>query len=190
MLKNINLIIIIIFIPISLYAQEELKLWFDEMSNEFVDIVEEDNKSNLEQNLTKFIENRFAINSISMSLIGNLQKKNSKTTLNRYKKSFLTHLTKTLYNLLERYDGQIITLNQIKQDSNGYLIYSNIDYKDKKYSIIWRIAYINNKPLILDVIIENTSFYVTKKSEFSKILRAKGNLLDLINTLDKVTFNK
>ena len=147
-------------------------------------------KFNLQKELSFLIEEKFAVNSISMSLIGKIAKKNNQENLDRYKKAFLSHLTKTLYNLVERYDGQIIKLEKIEKDVNGFLIYSKLEYQNKSYSIVWRVDHINNEPKVLDVIIENSSYYVSKKSEFSKILRDnKGNLSQLIKFIEEVALN-
>lgn len=190
MLKLIKYYIFIIIIPLSLYSEENLETWFINMSNDFLQIVENDDKNNLNHDLSEFIDSKFAINSISLSIIGTLANKNKKEDLIKYKEAFLHHLTKTLYNLVEHYDGQKIRLEKIEEDSNGFLVHSNIEYKEKAYSIVWRIVYFDNEPKILDIIIENTSYYVTKKSEFLKILREnQGSLSSLTKILEKVNFN-
>ena len=84
----------------------------------------------------------------------------------------------------------MIQLEKIKKDENGYLIYSSIEDENKSYSVVWRIAYVSGKPKVLDVIIENSSYYVTKKSEFSQILREnKSDLSKLTEILEQVSFN-
>ena len=84
----------------------------------------------------------------------------------------------------------MIQLEKIKKDENGYLIYSSIEDDNKSYSVVWRIAYVSSMPKVLDVIIENSSYYVTKKSEFSQILREnKGDLSKLTEILEQVSFN-
>ena len=190
MYRFIKYYLIILLIPVNLNSEENLEKWFFDMTEEFLLIMENDKRENLESELTLFIDNNFAINSISLSLIGRLAKKNNKQDVVKYQKTFLTHLTKTIYNLVGRYDGQLIKFEQIKKDENGYLIYSTISYQNRSYSLVWRITYILDEPKILDLIIENSSYYVTKKSEFSQILREnKGNLSKLTETLDKVSFN-
>ena len=190
MLKTIKYFLIILFISLHINANEKLEIWFTDMSNDFIQIVERTDKSNLQKELSFLIEKKFAVNSISMSLIGKISKKNNQENLDKYKKAFLTHLTKSLHNLVKKYDGQTIKLEKIEKDVNGFLIYSKLEYGNKSYSIVWRVAHINNKPKVLDVIIENTSYYVTKKSEFSKILRDnKGKLSQLTEIIKEVTLN-
>ena len=187
MIKKFRLIIIVFFINIPLAQSDEyLEKWFGDMSFQFIKIIGNDNSEQLFRDLKQLISNNFAINSISLSLIGKLGNKNNDTDLNRYKKAFLNHLTKTLYELVKNYDGQIIELLEIEKDNNGYLIYSLLKYNEKSYSIVWRVDIINNKPYVLDIIIENSSYYVTKKSEFSNLLRQnKGSLLKLTKKLEE-----
>ena len=156
------------------------------MSGQFIGIIESENNEQLFEDLRLLINKNFAINSISLSLIGRLVNKNSVNDLDRYKKAFLDHLTRNLYELVENYDGQTIELEKIEEDTNGYLIYSILKYKEKSYSIVWRVGMIENIPYVLDIIIENSSYYVTKKSEFSNLLRqSKGSLIELTNKLEE-----
>ena len=190
MIKIIRYYLILLIIPFNLNSQENLEKWFFVMTDDFFEIMEIDKMIQLENKLTLFVNDKFAVNSISLSLIGRLAKKNSKEDLEKYQKAFLTHLTKTIYNLVDRYDGQLIQLEKIKKDENGYLIYSSIEDENESYSVVWRIAYVSGKPKVLDVIIENSSYYVTKKSEFSQILREnKGDLSKLTEILEQVSFN-
>ena len=173
MFKIIRYYLILLIIPLNLNSQENLEKWFSLMTSDFFEVMENNKMIQLENKLTLFIDD-----------------KNSKEDLEKYQKAFLTHLTKTIYNLVDRYDGQLIQLEKIKKDENGYLIYSSIEDENKSYSLVWRIAYISGKPMVLDVIIENSSYYVSKKSEFSKILREnKGDLSKLTEILEQVSFN-
>ena len=190
MIKIIRYYLILLIIPFNLNSQENLEKWFFVMTDDFFEIMEIDKMIQLENKSTLFVNDKFAVNSISLSLIGRLAKKNSKEDLEKYQKAFLTHLTKTIYNLVDRYDAQLIQLEKIKKDENGYLIYSSIEDENKSYSVVWRIAYVLGKPRVLDVIIENSSYYVTKKSEFSQILREnKGEISKLTEILEQVSFN-
>ena len=190
MIKIIRYYLILLIIPFNLNSQENLEKWFFVMTDNFFEIMEIDKMIQLENKLTFFVNDKFAVKSISLSLIGRLAKKNSMEDLEKYQKAFLIHLTKTIYNLVDRYDGQLIQLEKIEKDENGYLIYSLIKDENKSYSVVWRIAYVSGKPRVLDVIIENSSYYVTKKSEFSQILREnKGDLSKLTEILEQVSFN-
>ena len=120
MFKIIQYYLILLIVPLNLYSEENLEQWFSKMTGDFFEIIQNDNKMQLENKLILFIDDKFAIKSISLSLIGRLAKKNSKEELEKYQKAFLTHLTKTIYNLVESYEGQLIQLEKIKKDENGY----------------------------------------------------------------------
>ena len=186
MIKKFNFIIFLLFLNVNcLYSNNYIEKWFLDMSTEFIDITKNKDSENFFKNLKLLINDNFAINSISLSLIGNLQKKNNDEVLKRYKDAFLNHLTKTLYELVQNYDGQTIELIKIEEDDNGYLVHSNLKYNEKIYSIVWRVVEIKEKFYVLDIIIENSSYYVTKKSEFSNLLRQnKGNLSKLIKKIE------
>ena len=52
---------------------------------------------------------------------------------------------------------------------------------------ITKVAKFKDRYKILDVVVENTSYFVTKKSEFTKILRKnRGNIISLIKELEKI----
>lgn len=191
MLFNLRTYVAIIFIvPNFLFSDELLENWFNNMSSNFIEIVERQDNTNLQNELNTFIKDNFAVNSISLSLIGKIAKNSTENDLKLYKEAFERHLTKSLYNLVERYNGQQIKLIKIKKDSNGSLIYSELSYNEKIYNIVWRVVEINNKYYVLDLIIENTSYYVTKKSEFSNLLRKnKGSLKELTKIIDTTLFN-
>ena len=191
MLFNLRTYLAIIFIvPNFLFSDELLENWFNNMSSNFIEIVERQDNTNLQNELNTFIKDNFAVNSISLSLIGKIAKNSTENDLKLYKEAFERHLTKSLYNLVERYNGQQIKLIKIKKDSNGSLIYSELSYNEKIYNIVWRVVEINNKYYVLDLIIENTSYYVTKKSEFSNLLRKnKGSLKELSKIIDTTLFN-
>ena len=68
-----------------------------------------------------------------------------------------------------------------------YIIKSEISDNNSSANIYWKVINVGSSYKIIDVIVENTSYFVTKKSEFSKILRKnKGSLLSLINEIDKI----
>ena len=68
-----------------------------------------------------------------------------------------------------------------------YQIKSNISDGDNSVSLYWKVALIKSEFKILDVIVENTSYFVTKKAEFTKLLRKfKGDLSKLTEEIDKI----
>ena len=80
-----------------------------------------------------------------------------------------------------------IELVDIDLKDNIYQINSKITEGRNSISLYWKVASINSSFKILDVIVENTSYFVTKKSEFSKILRKnRGDITKLTEEINKI----
>ena len=75
MIKIIRYYLILLIIPFNLNSQENLEKWFFVMTDDFFEIMEIDKMIQLENKLTLFVNDNFAVNSISLSLIGRLAKK-------------------------------------------------------------------------------------------------------------------
>jgi ABC-type transporter MlaC component len=70
---------------------------------------------------------------------------------------------------------------------NIYQINSKIIDGRDSINLYWKVASINSSFKILDVIVENTSYFVTKKSEFAKILRKnRGDIRKLTEEINKI----
>ena len=68
-----------------------------------------------------------------------------------------------------------------------YIIKSVISDKKSSANLYWKVIDIGTSFKIIDVIVENTSYFVTKKSEFNKILRKnKGSLKALVIEIQKI----
>ena len=187
---RIYTLIILFFINYS-YAEEiEITNWFNQESKEFLEIM---NNANVEkhQNYEKykdFVETNFALKSIAFGLLNEkVIKKNDKETLLRYEFTFKAYLTKTIYNLANTTTSGEIKLKVIDVKDGVYIINSDISDKTSSVSLYWKVAKIKDTYKILDIIVENTSYFVTKKSEFTKILRkSRGSLDFLIRELEKI----
>tara|TARA_B110000858_G_C17555418_1_gene360049 strand:+ start:73 stop:315 length:243 start_codon:yes stop_codon:yes gene_type:complete len=80
MFKIIRYYLILLIIPLNLNSQENLEKWFSLMTSDFFEVMENNKMMQLENKLTLFIDDNFAINSISLSLIGRLAKKIARKT--------------------------------------------------------------------------------------------------------------
>ena len=104
----------------------------------------------------------------------------------RYEDTFKAYLTKTIYNLANTSTSGEIILKDIDLKDGVYIINSDISDKTSSVSLYWKVAKIKDSYKILDIIVENTSYFVTKKSEFTKHLRKNRGSLDiLIKELEK-----
>ena len=181
---------LILFFQLSHAVEEEITNWFNQESEKFLEIM---NNSDVQNNKNydgyiKFVEKNFAVKSIAYGLIPeSILLKSDKSDLNNYEVSFQNYLTKTIYNLSNNTTSGEIKLIDIDLKDNIYQINSKIIEGRNSISLYWKVASINSSFKILDVIVENTSYFVTKKSEFSKILRKhRGDIRKLTEELNRI----
>ena len=184
------IIYFLFFFQLSHAFEEEISNWFNQESIKFLEIMNNadgENNENYEE-YVNFVTNNFAVKSIAYGLIPeSISLKSNKSDLYDYEISFQNYLTKTIYNLSNNTTSGEIELIDIVLNDNVYQINSKIKEGRNSINLYWKVASINSSFKILDVIVENTSYFVTKKSEFSKILRKnKGDLRKLIEELNKI----
>ena len=189
MFKNL---FILLFLYTNIVFSDDLEItkWFNKESKQFLEIM---NNSDVEkhqdyQKYQEFVENNFAIKSIAYGLISEkIINNNKEELLIIYQDTFKSYLTKTIYNLANSTTTGKIQLRDIDIKDNVYIINSLISDDSSSISLYWKVVKIKGGYKILDVIVENTSYFVTKKSEFTKILRKnRGSLEALIEELEKI----
>ncbi len=185
-----NLIILILFFSFSSLQASEVSEWFKEESNLFLEIIN-NNEGTDNDNYEKyknFVNKNFAIKSIAYGLIGeNIIKKSSKNELSLYLYAFTDYLIKTIYKLANSNYSTSIILKDVDIKDDIYIIKSEISDKKSSASLYWKVIDTGSSFKIIDVIVENTSYFVTKKSEFNKILRKnKGSLEALVIEINKI----
>ena len=80
-----------------------------------------------------------------------------------------------------------IVLKDVDIKNDIYIIKSEISDKKSSANLYWKVIDTGKSYKIIDVIVENTSYFVTKKSEFNKILRKnKGSLEALVVEIGKI----
>ena len=167
---------LIFFFQFSYAIEEEITNWFNQESEKFLEIMNNSDGQNNENydDYVNFVEKNFAVKSIAYGLIPeSILSKSDKSDLKNYETSFQNYITKTIYNLSNNTTSGEIQLVDIDLKDNIYQINSKITEGRNSISLYWKVASINSSFKILDVIVENTSYFVTKKSEVSKILKVK-----------------
>ena len=186
-----SLLILLAFIfSFSITEASEVSEWFEKESNQFLEIIN-NNQGTDSDNYDKykyFINKNFAVKSIAYGLIGeNIIDKSTENELSLYLDVFTDYLIKTIYNLANSSSSSTIILKDVDIKDNIYIIKSEISDNKSSASLIWKVVDLGSSFKIIDVIVENTSYYVTKKSEFNKILRKnKGSLKALIAEIQKI----
>ena len=185
------LLIVIIFISsLSISQASEVSEWFEKESNQFLEIIN-NNEGTENENYEKyknFVQKNFAIKSIAYGLIGeNIINNSSENELSIYLDVFTDYLIKTIYKLANSSSSNSITLEDVDIKDDIYIIKSVISDKKSSANLYWKVINIGSSYKIIDVVVENTSYFVTKKSEFNKILRKnKGSLESLIIEIQKI----
>ncbi len=187
-MKKLLIVFSIIFYFSPLQASE-VSEWFKEESNEFLEIINNNEGTENEnyENYKYFINKNFAIKSIAYGLIGEkLVNKSSKNELSAYLVAFTDYLIKTIYNLANSSTSSSIVLKDVDIKDDIFIIKSEISDKRSTANLYWKVIDTGSSFKIIDVIVENTSYFVTKKSEFNKILRKnKGSLKALVIEIQK-----
>ena len=188
-MRNIVILLSIICLYSTVNASE-VSDWFEKESNQFLEIIN-NNEGTESENYKKyklFVNKNFAIKSIAYGLIGeNIIEKNSKNELSLYVDVFTDYLIKTIYKLANSSSSSSITLKDVDIKGNIYIIKSEISDKNPLQVSYWKVIDTGSSFKIIDVIVENTSYFVTKKSEFNKILRKnRGSLKALISEIEKI----
>ena len=189
LMKNLLILFSFIF-SFSTLEASEVSEWFEKESNQFLEIIN-NNQGAESTNYEKykyFINKNFAVKSIAYGLIGeNIINKSSKNELSIYLNVFTDYLIKTIYKLANSSNSSSITLKDVDVKDDIYIIKSEISDKKSSANLYWKVIKTDSSFKIIDVIVENTSYFVTKKSEFNKILRKnKGSLKALILEIQKI----
>ena len=187
-MKKIFLILPLFFLSLLLAEDLEITKWFNQESQQFLEIMNNSGINNNDLNkYEKFVEQNFALKSIAYGLINEkVIEKSDKETLSNYQETFKKYLIKTIYNLANTSTSGEISLKDIDLKDNIYIINSNITDGRSSISLYWKVVKIKDNYKIIDVIVENTSYFVTKKSEFTKILRKnRGSLEKLVKILEE-----
>lgn len=184
------LIIFGLVFSFSTIQASEVSEWFEKESSQFLEIINNDEgtESDNYEKYKYFINKNFAIKSIAYGLIGeNIINSSSKEELSLYLDVFTDYLIKTIYKLANTNTSSSITLKDVDIKDNIFIIKSEISDKKSSANLYWKVIDTGTSFKIIDVIVENTSYFVTKKSEFNKILRKnRGNLEALINEIQKI----
>ncbi len=188
-MKKILIVCGIIF-SFSTIEASEVSEWFEKESSQFLEIINnnEGTESENYERYKYFVNKNFAVKSIAYGLIGeNIINKSSKSELSIYLSAFTDYLIKTIYKLANTSTSSLITLIDVDVKDNIYIIKSEISDRKTSANLYWKVIDTGSSYKIIDVIVENTSYFVTKKSEFNKILRKnRGSLEALTKEIRKI----
>ena len=188
-MKNLIILLCMLF-SFSTLEASEVSEWFEQESKQFLEIINNDQGTETEnyEKYKYFVSKNFAVKSIAYGLIGeSIINKSSKNELSLYLEVFTDYLIKTIYKLANTSTSSSITLKDVDVKDDIFIIKSEISDKKSSVNLYWKVIDTGSSFKIIDVIVENTSYFVTKKSEFNKILRKnRGSLEALILEIQKI----
>ena len=124
------------------------------------------------------------IKGLSLYTLGELRKSSSNEDIDKFQKSFEKYFLKSLTSRLTDYSsGKFEILGEDKKSNTNTIVNSKILPGDgnPELNVDWRIYTKNpSKPLIRDLIVEGLSLARTQKEEFSSILSANNNDINIL----------
>ena len=153
------------------------------------DVIEKLSSNNLTDEQKKlFIENlaleNVDIKALGLYTLGELRKSANKEDIERYQQTFKKYFLKSLTSRLKDYSKSKFEITDVEKKSTNYSIVSTIitpQDGNPKINIDWRVYTKNpDKPLIRDLIVEGLSLARTQKEEFSSILSANNNEINIL----------
>ena len=186
---RIFLIYFVIFIPLKVSASEASQWLKGEMDNI---ITAYQNKELSNENrfliIEQTINNNFAGAGIAKFVAGKSWNGASKKTKLEYIRLFKRHLALNIASLMQGYSNQSYRLadSRFDEKNNVTLIDMEIYSETGSIQITWRVKKSKSRFFIIDLIVADISLVVTKRSEFSSMLKdLNNNLSEFITKLIK-----
>ena len=161
--------------------------WLNTEINKIIDLYRDENIDNITRlnAIEVAINKNFAGTGIARFVVGSVWKESSEGDQKEFIKQFKKHLYLTIGSLMQGYSNQTFTVIDSKEDKNQgvYLIDIEIEQNDQKTLVTWRVKESKNKFYVIDLIVADVSLVITKRAEFSSLLKKADNNLKKLNTL-------
>jgi len=190
-MKRIILLLIPLFITLnSQYANanpDNVQDWLNTEINEIINLYRDENIDTITRlnSIESAINNNFAGTGIARFVAGSAWKDSDENVRKEFVKQFKKHLYLTISSLMEGYSNQTFTVIDSRKDKNQgvYLIDIEIEQNEQKTIVTWRVKESKNKFYVIDLIVADVSLVITKRAEFSSMLKRVDNNLNELNTL-------
>ena len=190
-MKKITLLFISIFIIVNFqYVKAntlDAKNWLNVEIDKIISLYKDesiDSKTRLYA-IEETINKSFAGTGIARFVVGNVWKETPEITQKEFVKLFKQHLYLTIGSLMQGYSSQTYKLIDSRHDNNKgvYLIDMEIKHNDQKTLVTWRVKESKDKYYIIDLIVADISLIITKRAEFSSMLKKVDGNLEELNIL-------
>jgi len=161
--------------------------WLNTEINEIIDLYRDENIDTITRlnAIEGAINKNFAGTGIARFVVGNVWNISNEADQKEFIKQFKKHLYLTIGSLMQGYSNQTFTVIDSREDKNQgvYLIDIEIEQNEQKTLVTWRVKESKNKFYVIDLIVADVSLVVTKRAEFSSMLKKVDNNLKELNTL-------
>ena len=161
--------------------------WLNTEINEIIDLYRDENIGTITRlnAIEGAINKNFAGTGIARFVVGNVWNISNEADQKEFIKQFKKHLYLTIGSLMQGYSNQTFTVIDSREDKNQgvYLIDIEIEQNEQKTLVTWRVKESKNKFYVIDLIVADVSLVVTKRAEFSSMLKKVDNNLKELNTL-------
>ena len=188
-----KIILILISLIITLNSQNinanpnNVQNWLNTEINKIIDLYRNENIDTIARlnAIENAINKNFAGTGIARFVVGNVWKDSSEDDQKEFIKQFKKHLYLTIGSLMHGYSNQTFTVIDSREDKNQgiYLIDIEIEQNEQKTLVTWRVKESKNKFYVIDLIVADVSLVITKRAEFSSMLKKVDNNLKKLNTL-------
>ena len=163
--------------------------WLEEQITNILDFYRDENISS-EVRLSAIeesINENFAGTGIARFVVKNVWNDSSKEDQERFIKLFKEHLYITIGSLMRGYSNQTVEFINSKEDKNQsvYLIDMEIDNNNQKTLVTWRVKEFKEKYYVIDLLVADISLIITKRDEFTSMLKKTNNSLAELNNILK-----
>lgn len=163
--------------------------WLEEQITNILDLYRDENISS-EARLSAIeeaINENFAGTGIARFVVKNVWNDSSKENQERFIKLFKEHLYVTIGSLMRGYSNQTVEFVNSKEDKNQsvYLIDMEIDNNNQKTLVTWRVKKFKEKYYVIDLLVADISLIITKRDEFTSMLKKTNNSLAELNNILK-----
>ena len=163
--------------------------WLNVEINKIIDLYRDENIDTIVRlnAIEDAINKNFAGTGIARFVVGSVWKESNELDQKEFIKQFKKHLYLTIGSLMQGYSNQTFTVINSKEDKNQgvYLIDIEIEQNEQKTIVTWRVKESKNKFYVIDLIVADVSLVVTKRAEFSSMLKKVDNNLGELNNLLK-----
>lgn len=165
-------------------ASSHIKGLHSRVANELVGNMSTDTRQNRFRNL---LRQSFDLNKISRFVLGSYWRTANAQQRENFKNVFENYLVRSYAGSFSSYGGNDFKITHVNVNPSNSTALVNTSVLVRKNgggtapaNLVWRLKDYGGNMKIIDVTVENVSMSITKRNEFSSILRSNGGQIDAL----------